>query len=642
MKKNNIALFFKVIIIFITFSQAVFSQTAKFKKANKLYEDLAYTEAATIYLDITKTDFKSTELYEKLGDCYYFNANYKSAAKWYGKLFEKTKDVSSIYYLRYAQSLNSGGIKDLAAEYFDIFVEQVNGEKLFNAESYLNLIEDSEQYNLRLLKINTQGIDFGGAFYKNKLVFASTHSKVTRSKLKSEWDGYPYLNLFEATIKDDGSLSSPELFNKKINTKFHESSPTFSKDGKTMYFTRSNTLKESEKALNKIVHTKIYRAILVNNEWTKIEDLSINDNNYSNAHPVLNATNDLMYFVSDRPESYGETDIYVVAIDADGTLGNPINLGLGINTPGRESFPFITPSSELYFSSDGHFGLGGLDVFYVQLNKNGTFENFRNIGRPINSSYDDYAFIINEGKGYLSSNRTNGYGKDDIYSIEEIIIKCEQTVSGVVRESVYNALLPDAVVTLYDMEGVKIESVIADRNGLYSFNLDCEKSYKVTATKDNYKDETVEFVTSNISNENLDIPLTLTIVEFITVRGIKMINIDPIYFDLDKDDIRDDAARELEKVYKILVKYPEIKIRLESHTDSRAPDAYNLDLSKRRAKSTLEWILNKGIDESRITGRGYGETELVNKCSNGVKCSDIEHQKNRRTEFIIANPEVIR
>lgn len=445
--------------------------------------------------------------------------------------------------------------------------------------------------------------------------------------------------MYQATINEDGSLGASKKIEGDVNTKFHESSAVFTKDGTTMYFTRSNSLSESKNANDNIVHVKIYRAHLVDGKWTNVEDLSINNDNYSTAHPALNAAEDKLFFASDRPQSLGLTDIFVVNINADGSLGSPLNLGPTINTKGRESFPFITPENELYFSSDGHFGLGGYDVFYAKM-KGNSFGNLINVGSPINSSFDDFAFVINDKKGYISSNRPNGQGEDDIYAFEEPP-KCQQTIAGAVRDKSNGALLPDALVVVNDVNGNKIESLITNKQGTFSFNLDCETNYKIVGSKDRYKE-----VTENIAGTSSTtiVPLELYLIpeEIIVIRDQPMVNINPIYFELDKSTIRKDAAIELEKVVRIMNKYPDLKINLGSHTDSRASEKYNLDLSNRRAKSTIEWIINRGIDASRISGKGYGETQLVNKCANGVKCKEADHQLNRRSEFVIVNPEVIR
>ncbi|MEX1384085.1 OmpA family protein, partial [Lutibacter sp.] len=257
-----------------------------------------------------------------------------------------------------------------------------------------------------------------------------------------------------------------------------------------------------------------------------------------------------------------------------------------------------------------------------------------------------FAFVKKSGAnwGHFSSNRELGKGDDDIYYFEELApdeLDCNQLVEGLVREKETGALMPGALVVLYGKDGEKIESVIADKYASFTFKLDCKTPYKVVASKENYDKDFEEFETSDVRDLELAIGLTLTPSEFIVVRGKLMVNINPIYFDLDKSFIRKDAAIELEKVVRVMQKYPKIKIASGSHTDSRATDSYNMKLSDRRAKSSIEWIISKGIDPARITGKGYGETQLVNKCSDGVKCSEAEHQLNRRTEFIIVNPEAV-
>lgn len=310
-------------------------------------------------------------------------------------------------------------------------------------------------------------------------------------------------------------------------------------------------------------------------------------------------------------------------------------------------FPFISDDNVLYFSSNGYAdGYGQLDVYSTKLIAGEAIEQARNLGTPINSKKDDFCFVYKSGEkwGHFSSNREGGKGDDDIYYFKEESVKeipCYQSVEGVVRDEGTGALLPGALVVLYGKDGEKIESAIADRYASFAFKVDCKTPYKVVGSKENYTKDSEEFETSNVADLELSLGLTLSTNDFVNVRGQLMVNIDPIYFDLDKSFIRPDAAIELGKVLRVMQKYPKIKIALGSHTDSRASDKYNWDLSNRRAKSSLEWLLDKGIDPSRITAAGYGETQLVNKCSDGVKCSEEEHQLNRRTEFVILNPEVV-
>jgi len=504
-------------------------------------------------------------------------------------------------------------------------------------------------YRIKNISENTKLADFGVTYYgANEAVFAS--SRKDKSIRNRKWlNKQPYLELFKGTLSTNGEINNVERFSETINTKYHESNVTFTKDLKTVYFSRNNYInKKIEKDEDGWVLIQLYKATVGDDgEWTNITPLPFNSDNYQTGHPTLNAKENKLYFTSDMPGSLGSTDIYVVDINSDGSYGEPVNLGPNVNTKGSEMFPFIDVNNVLYFSSNGHFdGKGQLDVYATKIIGKQAIEPAKNLGHPINSKSDDFAFVKKSGAnwGHFSSNREFGKGDDDIYYFEELTpeeLDCNQLVEGVVREKETGALLPGALVVLYGENGEKIESVITDKYASFGFKIDCKTPYKIVGSKENYTEDSEEFVTSNVRDLELVVGLTIEPTEFVVVRGKLMVNINPIYFDLDKSEIRKDAAIELDKVVRIMNKYPKIKIALGSHTDSRATDDYNMKLSEQRAKSSIEWIISKGIDPARITGKGYGETQLVNKCANGVECSETEHQLNRRTEFVIVNTEVV-
>ncbi len=498
------------------------------------------------------------------------------------------------------------------------------------------------EYTIKNLDINTKNSDFGAAFLgTDRIVFAApTDNTMIVKKLWKE-NGQAFLDLYTGLITDDRQVIDKKRLLGEVNTKFHEGSVVFSKNMKTVYYTANNYYEKKFLTDSSGVNTlQIFRAHLdLDGKWTMKEKLHFNSNEYSTGHPALNHDETKLYFVSDMPGSLGKTDIYYVDIHADGSFGQPVNLGPKINTPEREMFPFVGEDNILYFSSDGHPGHGELDVFASQLYDNSVSTPI-NLGEPVNSVADDFSFIIDDAKdrGFFSSNREEGKGDDDIYSFlasPGLYIHCTQEIAGVVRSESTNEPLPGAMVELRTTTGEVVESTTASASDAsYKFTTAiCDSTYVVVGMHKGYLNDEKEIKTVNdIDVDPLQVDLNLPD-QFVSNK----VNINTIYFDFDKWNIRPDAAKELDKVVQVMNEYPELMIEAGSHTDSRGIDSYNQILSEKRAKSTVDYIVAKGIDASRITYKGYGETQLVNNCSNGVKCSKEEHQLNRRTEFKIAN-----
>ena len=404
-----------------------------------------------------------------------------------------------------------------------------------------------------------------------------------------------------------------------------------------MYFTRNNYNDGKKgKSDDKVsILEKIYKAELINNEWTNVKELPFCNDNYKTAHPALSPDEKTLYFASNMPGSLGMSDLYKVSIDANGNFGTPENLGPTINTEGRETFPFMDADNNLFFASDGHPGLGGLDVFEAK-SANNSFEKPINVGKPLNSPMDDFGYVTNkDGLGFFSSNRDGGSGYDDIYTFTV----CTHTLSGLITDVDTNEMLPNAKVILFDDKMNQISETNASENGSYYFKIKCNKKYYVRASKEEYETNEKSFGPENKTGETkLDIELKRNLfpVEVGTDLG-KLLGVSIIYFDLDKWNIRHDAAEDLEKIIVVMYQYPNMTIDIRSHTDSRQTHKYNEQLSDRRAKSTLEFMVKNGINRNRLTAKGYGETQLVNNCSDDVPCSEAEHQKNRRSEFLVKN-----
>ena len=405
-----------------------------------------------------------------------------------------------------------------------------------------------------------------------------------------------------------------------------------------MYFTQNNS-KEGKRVKNESDKTllKIFKATFDGKKWRNAIALPFNSDDYSCAHPTLSVDEKYLYFSSDMPGTVGASDIFRVEIFENETYGKPENLGSKINTEGRETFPFISQDDILYFATDGRPGLGGLDIYRSNLNATGEVITVENLGPEINSNFDDFAFFINaeNSRGYFSSNRSKGLGLDDIYKFTKVK-KCEMIYKGQITESQNLQPLESVSVSMLNDQGVLIAQEFTDSNGNFSFKIECDESYFLSLKKDFYHSS--ELLWNALEKTDLPKSITMeTVIKPIKVGDnlAKILSIENIYFDLDKYDIRADAAYELSKILLILKQESTMKISIRSHTDSRASSEYNHELSSNRANATMMWLIKNGIDAARLTATGYGETQLVNNCSDGVECTDEEHQQNRRSDFIV-------
>jgi outer membrane protein OmpA-like peptidoglycan-associated protein/tetratricopeptide (TPR) repeat protein len=618
-----------------------FAQEAKLAVANKKYEKFFYVDAIKIYEKVANKGYQSSELFKKLGNSYYYNGELEKSVEWYQKLFVLNEGVEPEYYFRYSQALKTIQNYEEATVFLEKYYQKTNSNRLDKAQNYLAVIDqNSDRFLIDTTTINTQYYDFGPAFYNDAIVFTSSRPDIVLVKKKHKWTNQNFTDLYISKISNDSVLSEPENFSTAINSKFNEASPVFTKDGKTMYFTRNNYLvgkKGKDKGMDKERTTliKIYRAELINEEWTNIKELPFNSDFYSTAHPALSLDEKTLYFSSDRPGTIGGADIFKVTIH-NNKYSKPENLGLNINTKGRESFPFIGPNNSLYFASDGHLGLGGLDIFESKIIDN-EFQPPTNIGKPINSSFDDFGFIINEmNRGFFTSNRKEGKGFDDIYQLTA----CFSKLNGQITDLITNEIIPNATILLLDDNENVISETKSDENGNYKLELNCKQKYFIRVKKEDF--ETTETVVTPLDNNKTVVDLKLNRTVFPITEGTdlaKVFDISIIFFDLDKWNIRPDAARDIQKVIEVMNEYPNMHISIRSHTDSRQTHAYNELLSDRRAKSTLQFMVLNGIEKERLTAQGFGENQLVNECADGIYCSEEEHQRNRRSEFIITKIE---
>ncbi|OMQ12995.1 OmpA family protein [[Flexibacter] sp. ATCC 35103] len=636
--KSYSALYLTILSIF---SFNSYAQQSKINDADKSYNKYAYVDAIKIYEKVAEKGYKSEDMFKKLGNSYYFNSDYEAAARWYGELFAMNTAVGSEYYYRYAQSLKSTEQIDKSNKLMEEFNTKFNQDKrgfLYKENTnYQYLIKaNSGRYKIEDAGINSKYSDYSTFVYNNKIYFASARDTGNFSKRIHTWSGEYFTNLYVSNIDS----AKVEKFKTALNSKFHEAAPAFTRDGKTVYFTRNNYVKGKKgKDEHKITFVKIYKASLENGKWTNITELPFNSDTFSTAHPALSPDEKTLYFASDRPGTIGQSDIYRVEVHADGSFGKPENLGKPINTEGRETFPYVTNENEIYFASDGHPGLGGLDVFVGKIESNGTVTDIENVGEDVNSPKDDFAYIIDPvtRKGYFSSNKDGGQGSDDIYKfLETKKLQCIQELDGIITDAETGSILPETKLSLYENETL-INSTFSNLSGSYNFAVVCGKTYNVRAEKKEYTTKEVNVSILKISGKT-SLPIAMDNAKCKVTIGDdlgKCFGIKMIYFDLDKSDIRPEAAVDLEKIRNALIENPTMKLDIRSHTDSRQTRYYNEALSDRRAQSTVKWLIKNGIDPSRLTGRGYGESELLNGCFDGVKCTEEQHQVNRRSEFII-------
>ncbi|MUV04484.1 OmpA family protein [Flavobacterium rakeshii] len=641
--KNYIFLYIAIIGL-LSFNG--YSQEKRVASADKKYDSYAYVNAIKTYERVANKGYKSEEIFKNLGNAFYFNSKFDKAAKWYGELFAMNTELEPEYYYRYAQSLKSIGEIEKSKEMLDLFDEK--SENDIRAQLYKkdrNYMEDiqanSGRYEIDDAGINSKYSDYGTAFYQDKIIFTSARDTGSLGHRRHKWTGESFTNLYQSSVDEDLNPKRAKKFRCKLKTKFHESTPIFTKDGNTVYFTRNNYVNGKKgKDENKITLVKIYKATFENNKWGNITELPFNNDSYSVAHPALSPDEKTLYFASDMPGTIGQSDIFRVSIDSLGNFGKPENLGPGINTEGKETFPFVSNENEIYFASDGHPGLGGLDVFVGKLDEKGV-HNIQNVGADINSPMDDFAYIIDtkSRRGFFSSNKGDSKN-DNIYKfLETRKLECIQELYGVVTDLNTGEILPYTKLTLYDRKFNLVGTTNSDEKGNYIFAVECGTTYNIRAEKEEYTTKE-QLVNIPYENGKTNLPIQLEKTECVVTIGDdlgKCFGIKMIYFDLDKSNIRPEAALDLEKILDVLNEYPNMKLDIRSHTDSRQTHKYNEALSDRRAKSTIKWLVDNGVDASRLTGKGYGETQLVNECSDGVDCTEEQHQMNRRSEFIISD-----
>lgn len=562
-----------------------------------------------------------------------------------------------------AMAAKSIGNYELTKQYLTEFLSskpnramQIKSEiELENLSEIPKLLSKNSPVTLIPLQGNTPQTEFDAKKIGNELVYTSSSKPGIYKN-----NGLPFLGIVKAPLKSESEIGkseilSPNLFKENAN----DGSPAFTKDGKTVVFARGNTGKSKDPSPD----VDLYISTRNGTTWSEPERLAISDSLAWDGSPAYSVDERTLYFSSNRRGGKGGLDLYRVPIDNSGRFGRPINLGAAINTPGDEIFPFVSGNGKLYFSSNGHPSIGGLDLFVASRNENEIV--VEHLGVPMNSIGDDFAISLSDStQGYLSSNRPGGKGDDDIYYFKSSGAEDRwwssdpaPMVDTTAQAKIVNYNLQVKVI---DAEGKALEGVKVSirKNGQ---SLEAEKSnskglLEMIPLEENdelaFKLEKEDYLTarSSFSMEGKEIPKSLLKKEVTDTTYVvqiqmdrpeigkeisKLFEVNSIYYDLDKADIRPDAAEELDKIVQFLSDNPQMNLELGAHTDARASGAYNLKLSQRRAESAVKYIIQRGISNDRIQPRGYGETQLINECADGVDCPEDMHQQNRRTEFKI-------
>ncbi|MNX32623.1 Outer membrane lipoprotein Omp16 precursor [compost metagenome] len=702
-----------LVIIFVFSIQFINAQDKDLARAKRFFDKTFYSEAIILYEKLAE-EKPSQEVIKNLADSYYYTNDLIKAQRYYRLLINSyNKDLDRNYYFRYAQTLKAtNSPADANAALKKYYSTATNGKDSIYFEKELHELENvsaiGNRFEIKNLAINTPNSEFGAVKYKENLVFAGVKLKPGLFDKKFKWDNETYLNMVSIPLNEiNAAETNLTYFAQELKTGMHEANAVFTKDGKTMYFTRNNSKNGTKKKNEeKISNLQIFKADLVDGKWTNITALPFNSPNYSVEHPALSPDEKVLYFASDMPGSLGSFDIYSVNINK-GAFDTPKNLGPLVNTDKREQFPFVSNDNKLYFSSDGHLGYGSLDVFVSDINGNEYAEPV-NIGLPLNSNLDDFSFNIDSDtkEGYFASNRDGGKGSDDIYQFKEIkdliVEDCKQFIAGTITDIDTKLVLENATVMLQDSAKKTLNTITTSADGQFSFTVACESSYTIVAFKEKYTNEsrTLEIgKTRNITNDG---SLALKSLDAIKLEEQKnaedkrkeeirlekekrdkealalialneatkkakadeiaagevkkkekeaqimaqekdvvkdkdrlIIKTDPIYFDYNMWYIRKESKVVLGRVVALMNKYPGMVIEIGSHTDSRGNAKFNEELSQKRANSTREFIIQSGINASRVSSKGYGESVPIIKCKTDEACSEEDHELNRRSEFVI-------
>jgi peptidoglycan-associated lipoprotein len=603
-------------------------------RADLAYRSKKYNTAALLFQKVypkIKEEEEKQQVLFKIADSYRYSNNFKQALKWYEEVLNSKYPDPAVLF-SYGQLLKNFERYDEAARaFYDYSFEVPEDKQGKTAQQSCAVAADWKASPLKfkvenITAINTDQSDYAPFYSNGKLVFTSTRKEAQGSET-FEWTGQKYSDLFESKIAGAGYGKPTAL--KALNSNYNEGVAWFDSSFSSVFFTQCNGVDGEG------INCKIYVSYFQNGAWIEPKPLPFNSDSFSTGHPAFTADGKRIYFASDMKGGFGKKDIWYMNYDqVKDAWGSAVNLGAGINSEDDDMFPYVNEKGVVYYASKGKIGMGGLDLFETS-DSAGTFKVGRNLQYPINSGGDDFAIsFLPESKrskdapyAFFTSNREGGVGDDDLYSLADkplvVLLK------GLVYDRESGQPITGASIQLTNTNGKILSEPRTNDKGLFTLDLPLNELLQLLASKDKYLTGASLLVDSRniLKDTTIEVKIPLDLVPTADIE----ITMQGIYYDLDKWDVRPDARVVLDSLAGILKNNPSLVIELASHTDSRAPAEYNLDLSKKRAQSCVSYLTQKGIAKDRMVPVGYGETKLVNDCSDDVDCSEEEHQQNRRT-----------
>ena len=614
--------------------------------ADRSFDDFAFVEAIELYEYAYEKDSENPYVIRRLADANRNIGNTEEVERWLKILIDKREEDPEDLF-NYSQALKSNGKYLEAEQWLQEYAEMRPEDGRVNVQAslleYIRFLHrDSSKYEIRHLSINTEGSDMGPAYFRDQMVFSSTHGGNGSSSRKYRWNELPFLDLYVGDIAADGDLVNVEPFAPKLKTSYHDGPVSFDQHEDKVFVTRNNVGKSGvKKGAEGEINLKILYGGKEGDKWEYRGEFPFNSPDYSVGHPSVDNTGNVLYFASDMPGGYGGSDIYFSTFN-NGYWSEPFNLGPKVNTSGNEFFPYISNDGVLYFSSNGHGGMGGLDIFF-SVPERGVFDLVENMGYPVNSPRDDFSFILDDNgtQGYFASNRKGGAGNDDLYYLQIKYIPI--IIRGVAKDRETSEIIPGTKISIVNENADTIFTSITGRDGQFEFEVNKGQEYIVHAQNVDYFPNENYVLTSNLrTNGEAFVEMFLELMpeddspepimmEEENGEPLQIIEVEYAKFERESAILTQETINMLDRLIAIMKKYPEMEVRIESHTDSRGDDDANMLLSKRRARAAFDYLRERDIDPNRVEYEGFGETRLLNNCDDGVDCSDAEHAENERT-----------